>query len=1178
MKPVVYERWPVLRRTVIAFVIATSAGEAFAAAPAGDVDFSRDIRPVIAGKCYHCHGPDDESRKAKLRLDQRDDAVRDRKGKFAIKPGDPEASELIRRIVSTDPDDVMPPPKTGHTISPEELALIKKWIAQGAKYAGHWAFSKPVRVEPPAIRAPGDQGKLSAAWHTNALDRFVSAKIFEAGLRPSPEADKAALLRRATLDLTGLPPAPDEIEAFLRDTSPNAYEKVVDRLLASPRYGERWARVWLDLARYADSAGYGSDPLRLNIWPYRDWLIDALNRNLPYDEFTRDQLAGDLLPNPTEEQQVATAFHRNTMTNTEGGTDDEEWRVAAVKDRANVTAQAWMGLTMGCAQCHTHKFDPISHKEYYSFFAFFNQSADNDQPDESPTMPVYSAGERRERARLTGEIADLEAKFRAPDAAYAAELAAWTEAAAKPVAWSVLKPESASSIGTNGASLAILADGSVLASGNLPERDGYRVRVRTEQKGITAFRLEALPDDSLPNKGPGRTPNDGNFVLNDFRVEVSPLVPNRVSARYVRIEAPGKSRILSLAEVQVFSRGENIAGRGTATQASTGYLGDAGRAIDGNTDGDYNNARSTTHTNGEDDPWWEVDLGQEFPIEELGIWNRTDGAGDRLANTRVRLIDAGRRLLWEGDIKQAPSPMVKIGPAAARPLALRDATADYSQDKFPVAMAVDSDPGRRSGWAVGGRIGAPHMLAAELSEPLPGDGPYLLTFTLAHNYGDRQALGRFRISATVQPSPVRIYPAEVQAALDTPVAKRSQEQLRTIDDHFRPQSKIFGPMSGQIAALKRDFANIRGVPLPVMRELGGDRKRVSHLLNKGNFLDPGETVEPVVPAAFNPMPKGSPMNRLGLAAWLTSTENPLTARVAVNRFWSALFGVGIVETEEDFGTQGSLPSHPELLDWLAVEFMSPTDSAARAWDMKRMLRMLVTSATYRQSARVPAAALEKDPRNRLLSHYPRRRLDAEMVRDQALAVSGLLSDKIGGASVYPVQPEGIWRAAFNGERSYTVSEGEDRYRRGLYTVWRRTVPYPSMATFDAPSRETCTFRRQPTNTPLQAYVTLNDPVFLEAAQALGRRIEREGGDTIAERLRYGIRLVTGRAADEMQLAQLAQLFDSLRIDFAGKPSEAVKFATTPLGPLPTGTDTARAAAWTAIANVLLNLDATVTKG
>jgi mono/diheme cytochrome c family protein len=1177
MKPVAPDRWSAIRRTVLACVIAAVAAEV-AAAPAGEVDFARDIRPVISGKCYHCHGPDEESRKAKLRLDQRDDAVRDRKGTFAIKPGDPEASELIRRIVSTDPDDVMPPPKTGHTISPEELALLKKWIAQGAKYAGHWAFTKPVRVEAPQIKRVAGQDSISPSWHTNPLDRFVAAKILEAGLKPSPEADRATLIRRVSLDLTGLPPTPLEIDAYLRDTSPNAYEKVVDRLLASPRYGERWARIWLDLARYADSAGYGSDPLRLNIWPYRDWLIDALNRNLPYDEFTRDQLAGDLLPDATEEQRVATAFHRNTMTNTEGGTDDEEWRVAAVKDRANVTAQAWMGLTMGCAQCHTHKFDPISHKEYYSFFAFFNQSADNDQPDESPTMPVYSASERRERARLSKEIAGLEEKFRASNSAYDAELAAWTEAAAKPVRWSVLKPETVSSVGTNGASLSILSDGSVLASGGLPERDAYRVQVRAMEKGITAFRLEALPDESLPNRGPGRTPNDGNFVLNDFRVEVSPAEATRVSARYVRVEAPGKSRILSLAEVQIFSRGENVAGRGTATQSSTGYLGDAGRAIDGNTDGDYDNARSTTHTNGEDDPWWEVDLGREFPIEELGVWNRTDGAGDRLAGSRVRLIDSSRRVVWEGDIKQAPSPMVKVGPSAARPLALRNASADYSQDRFPVASAIDSDPGRRSGWAVGGRIGVPHSFAAELAEPIPGDGPHVLTFTLAHNYGGRQTLGRFRISATTQASPVRVHPAEVQSALDTPVAQCSPEQRRAIDDHFRPQSKTFGPMFAQIAASKRDLGNIRGVPLPVMRELAGEQKRVSHLLNKGNFLDPGETVEAVVPAAFNPMPKGAPANRLGLAAWLTDVENPLTARVAVNRFWSALFGVGIVETEEDFGTQGSLPSHPELLDWLAVEFMSPSDPAAHPWDMKRMLRTLVTSGTYRQSAKVPATSLEKDPRNRLLSHYPRRRLDAEMVRDQALAVSGLLSEKVGGPSVYPVQPEGIWRAAFNGERSYTVSEGEDRYRRGLYTVWRRTVPYPSMATFDAPSRETCTFRRQPTNTPLQAYVTLNDPVFLEAAQALGRRIEREGGDTIAERLRYGLRVVTGRQADEVQVAQLAQLFESMRIDFASKPEEALKFATKPLGPLSSGTDAASAAAWTAVANVLLNLDATLTKG
>jgi hypothetical protein len=1131
------------------------------------VDFSRDIRPILSGKCFHCHGADSEARKAKLRLDVREEAVRPRGNRAAIAPGQAPESELVRRILSSDPEEVMPPPKSGHAITREESTLLQKWIAQGAKYSGHWAFTKPVRPPLPV----GSQGG-------HPIDRFISDRLASAGLALSPEADRSSLLRRVSLDLTGLPPTPEELADFEADQTPGAYARVVDRLLASPRFGERWARPWLDLARYADSSGLGSDPLRPNIWPYRDWLIDALNRNLAFDEFTRDQLAGDLVPEAGESQRVATAFHRNTMTNTEGGTDDEEWRVAAVKDRANVTVQAWMGLTLGCAQCHTHKFDPISHHEYYSLFAFFNQTADNDQPDERPTMPYLSAAERRERAALETRIAAAETRFREPNPDYDRELAAWTEKSAMPVSWTVLNPDVVSSVGTNGSVFQILPDGSVRAEGAGPERDSYRVQVRTTLQGITAFRLEALTDPTLPKQGPGRATGEGNFVLNDFRIEMVPTERRSLSARFVRIEAPGPDRILSLAEVQVFSGGRNLAGRGKAQQSSTGYLGDAGRAIDGNTDGDYDGARSTTHTGTESDPWWELDLEREEPVEELAIWNRTDGAGDRLAGTRVRLLDAGRRLVWEGPIASAPAPVFRTGPAAPQPLALRVASADHSQDGFSAAMAIDSDLGRKSGWAIGGALGQPHALVAELATPIGTNGPVILTFTLSHTYGDHQTLGRFRLSATTRPAPVRQFPTAVAAALAVPAPERTAGQRGVLVDYHRPTSTTMGPVSTEIASMKSALREIRGVPLPVMQEVVSSAHRVTRVMNKGNFLDPGERVEPGVLSAFHSLPEGAPTNRLGLAAWITSRENPLTARVAVNRTWSALFGTGIVETEEDLGTQGALPSHPELLDWLSVEFMSPSVTSERAWDFKRLLRLMVSSRTYTQSARVPEASAAKDPKNRLLSHFPRRRLDAEMVRDQALAVSGLLSAKMGGPSVYPTQPDGLWRAAFNGERSYSVSEGEDRYRRGVYTVWRRTAPNPSMSTFDAPSRETCTFRRQPTNTPLQAYVTLNDPTYVEAAQALARRLVREGGATPADRIRLGYRLVTGRKAGPRELAEFEHLFSDLRKEFSGKPAEAQRFATQPLGPLPAGSDPVEAAAWTAVANVLLNLDAVLTKG
>jgi mono/diheme cytochrome c family protein len=780
---------------------------AAATKPATTVDFNAQIRPLLSAHCFSCHGPDEGSRKADLRLDLRDRATAPRKGHAAIQPGDPGASEVIRRVTSTDPAVVMPPPKHGPALNPEEVETLRLWIASGAEYAVHWSFVKPQRPQPPAVSAPG--------WPQNPVDNFVLAKLAAAGLKSSPPADARTLARRLSLDLIGLPPTIAEVETFARAHTADPRTAVagyVDRLLASPHFGEHWARPWLDLARFADSAGHGSDPLRPNVWPYRDWLIAALNRNQPFDQFTLEQIAGDLLPNASEEQRIATAFHRNTMTNTEGGTDDEEWRVAAVKDRLNVTLQAWMGLTMSCASCHTHKFDPISHREYYQMFALFNQTEDNDQPDERPTLPLLSAAQRQQQAEISAKLAATEAELKAPGAERRKEL------------------------------------------------------------------------------------------------------------------------------------------------------------------------------------------------------------------------------------------------------------------------------------------------------------------------------------ATTQGPPRELF---------------------------------------EIGQLRRELAGIKATPLPVMRELPPGKQRQSRLLNKGNYLDPGEEVSPAVLAAFHPLPPTAPTNRLGLARWLVSPDNPLTARVVANRLWAQLFGAGLVETEEDFGTQGSLPSHPELLDWLACELQQPAQGVP--WDLKRMLKLVVSSAAYQQSSRATPELLAQDPRNRLLSRYPRRRLEAEAVRDQALALSGLLSAKLGGPSVFPPQPDGLWRAAFNGERNYTTSTGEDRYRRGLYTFWRRTVPYPSMATFDAPSRENCAFRRLPSNTPLQAYVTLNDPVFVECAQALGRRLLQEGGTSPPDRAAFGLRLCLLREPDPEQVAALVKLYESELSAYRTREKEARRLATEPLGPLPDGVPVSEAAAWTVLANVLLNLDGVLTK-
>ena len=1132
----------------------------FAGAAKDKVDFSSQIRPIISAKCFHCHGPDDSSRKAKLRLDVREEAVKKRHDNlFAIKPGDPSHSEMVRRITSKDPDDVMPPPKAGHPLTTAEIELLKKWVQEGAPYSGHWAFQRPQRPVLPKIKAK--------SWVKNSIDNFIAAKLESNGLKPSPVADRYSLVRRLSIDLTGLPPTPAEVNEFLNDKSTGAYEKLVDRLLASPAYGEKWARMWLDIARYADSAGYGSDPLRLNIWPYRDWVIKALNRNMPFDQFTTEQIAGDLLENATDEQRTASAFHRNTMTNTEGGTEDEEWRVAAVKDRANVTAQAWMGLTMGCAQCHSHKFDPITQKEYYQFYAFFNQTEDEDKPDERPTMPLPTPEERAKIEDLNKKIASVETKMNSVSSELAAEFSTWEKAHGASNAWSALEPLKMAS--AHGTTLTNLPDKSLLATGESPAKETYTVSFHSTQSDVSAVRLETLPDDSFPKKGCGRSPI-GNFVLSEFRATFKPDSNEPPHARYLRIELPGPERILSLAEVQVFSGGTNVALGGKASQSSIDFEGPPKLAIDGNTNGHFTEAKSTTHTRSENDPWWEVDLGSERAVDSVVLWNRTDSeVSSRLSNFHVIAFDAGRKPIWATKIVEPPKPSRQLSLSAERSVVLKNATATFSEKKWEIADSIDDKADKKRGWSIEGQQAMPQTAVFQTLDRLP---PGTLTFELVHNYGKQTTLGHFRISVGALPMPVLALDTNITAILQTPVEKRSPERQQEILKWFQQYAASTAKWQKEVAGFKQQLDMLKPVSVPVMRELPPDQRRVTHILTKGNYLLPAEEVTPGIPAAFHSWPANAPTNRLGVARWLTSPDNPLTARVMVNRIWAQIFGVGIVETEEDFGTQGTLPSHPELLDWMAVEFRDG------GWDIKKLIKTIVMSSTYQQTSRVTPELLEKDPRNRLLSRSPRRRLDAEQVRDQALAVSGLLSRKIGGPSVYPPQPDGLWRAAFNGQRNYPTSKGEDRYRRGLYTIWRRTVPYPSMSTFDAPSRESCTFRRLPTNTPLQAFVTLNDPVYVECAQALGRRLVNEGGATVEERIRFGLRLVLARPEQTPQVAELKKLYDAELAHYGNAEKEAMKLATEPLGALPKNLSPAEAAAWTVIANVLLNLDGVLTKG
>ncbi|QDT35518.1 DUF1553 domain-containing protein [Thalassoglobus polymorphus] len=930
---------------------------------AEEVDYTRDVRPILSGRCFKCHGPDPETREAGLRLDE---AIASRaeldSGERAVVPGDIEASQLLTRITTSDDSLRMPPADQGPALTPQEIETLKRWLESGAKYDKHWSFVAPKLPELPDVSNPD--------WCRNDIDRFILNKLDSQKLKPSPEADRSTLIRRLSLDLTGLPPSPEEIKQFINDTSPQAYERLVDRLLASPAYGERLARIWLDLARYADSAGYADDPPRV-IWKYRDWVIDAINEDMPIDQFTIEQLAGDLLPNPTEEQLIATAFHRNTMTNSEGGTDDEEFRSAAVVDRVNTTMQVWMGLTMACAQCHTHKYDPITHEEYFNVYAILNQTEDADKRDESPLLNLWTPELEEQKASLQAKI------------------------------------------------------------------DGLKTDLEKLQQ------ISAKEEPTLK------------------------LADGPIQARFVRIDLPGKTEFLSLAEVQVFSENEQVAVGKKATQSSTGYNGTANLAVDGNTDGDFFESKSTTHTNRDASPWWEVDLGATYQIDRISVWNRNDSPniGKRLDDFRVVLLDEKRNPTW----------------------------------------------------------------------------------------------AKSKLKSNKQETEVHV-PDSTQ--------KLADDERAAIAEYLGANSPEVAKLKKQITATETQLKNIKPVTVPIMRALPEEKHRKTHIHVRGNFLDLGPEVSAGLLKEFHRSESSNP-DRLDFAKWLIDPQNPLSARVFANRYWEILFGIGLVETSEDFGMQGDYPSHPELLDWLAIQLKN------NGWSRKQFLKLIVMSATYRQSSAVDAELVARDPKNRLLARGPRFRLSAEMIRDQALSISGLLSRKMHGPSVNPPRPKLGLRAAFGGSTDWETSKGEDKFRRGIYTTWRRSLPYPSMDAFDAPSREVCTVRRIRTNTPLQALVTLNDPVYIEAAQALAGRILSEGGATQDEQLTYGFLLCTARQPTEQELNVLRSTFESLREKYTNEIESAQKLKV--IGSRETEkTPVEIQASWTVLSNVLLNLDETLT--
>ena len=1111
------------------------------------IDFNTQIRPILSNKCVACHGPDEEERKADLRLDTFEGATGDLGGYAAIVPENAEDSELVYRIETSDPIDRMPPDGKGEPLTPEETALVRRWIEEGAEYEEHWAYQVPERPELPAVK--------DTDWPHNAIDHFVLRRLEKEGLTPAPQADRWTLARRAAIDLTGLPPTPEEARTFVDDPEPGAYERYVKRLLAKPAFGERWARVWLDLARYADSAGYADDPPR-TIWAYRDYVIRSLNKNKPFDRFTIEQIAGDLLDDPGPDELIATAFHRNTLTNNEGGTNDEEFRNVAVVDRVNTTFSVWMGTTMACAQCHTHKYDPITHLEYFQLFDFFNQSADADKKDESPLFEVWSDEQQERRDDLAASIASLKSKLDAPSPEIDRERAEWAGRwRSKPLAW---QAAAVASLEAKSAELSVGEDGWIRAVPG-KGKDTYTLRLPlpepSEESGLRGIRLEVSPRQA------------NNFVLQRVRAVYEPDESAEPKAgRFVRVELPGEKRTLHLAEVEVFSGGENIA-RGAAAKASSLYNNAvAARAVDGNTDGNYRSL-SVFHAGVGPDPWLEIDLGAERPIDEIVIWNRTDGGKaivERLQGYRVRVLDAQREVVFEETPADLPSPSDTVSLSGRRSLAFARASASHEQGGFPAAAVLGASKDDK-GWAIAGGTGRSQELLLSFDRPLEEKGGAVVLTLPQESPYDGHTLRDFRLSWTGDD---RLgswigFPAGVRHILSGPDEANDDPVLV---DHFQKIAPALADDRKQLASMEKELAALKPTTtVPVMRDLPDDKNRETHVHLRGSYLSHGEKATAGVPAVWHPLPEDAPRNRLALAHWLVDERNPLTPRVIANRHWEQVFGIGLVETSEEFGSQGTLPSHPELLDWLAVELRES------GWNLKAFLELLVTSATYCQASVVTPEQFADDPDNRLLARGPRFRISAEMVRDQALFVSGLLSEKRYGAPVRPPQPEMGLKAAFGSKTDWTTSEGEDRYRRGIYTTWRRSNPYPSMATFDAPNREVCTVRRGRTNTPLQALVTLNDPVYIEAAQSLARRIAAQPG-TVEDRVRFGFETVLVRPARTAEIDRLASLFRKSHDQYAALPGEARAMATDPLGPAGEDTDLSALAAWTVVGNVLLNLD------
>jgi hypothetical protein len=1012
---------------VLSLALPSFSGALFAQS----ISYNQEIRPILSDNCFYCHGPDQNKRKGKLRLDVREEAI-----KKAIAPGKPEESELIRRIHARDPDDLMPPPDSHKNLTEAEKETLAKWIAQGAKYERHWAYIPPTKAATPQ--------------NQNGVDFLVRERLKKIGLTPSPEADRRTLIRRLAFDLIGLPPKADEVEAFENDKSPDAYDRIVTKLLASPHFGERMAIPWLDVVRFADTIGYHSDNPR-NIWPYRDYVINAFNRNKPFDQFTREQIAGDLLPNSTLEQKVASAFNRLLLSTEEGGAQPKDYEARMLTDRVRAVAAVWLGQTIGCAQCHDHKFDPIKSRDFYAMGAFF---ADIKEPiigRREDGMLVPSRKEERELERIDSEIARLQKIMDAPHPEFETAFEKWQREQLVNIAreslWTRLTPSRRDS--SEGAKLELQADNSLLVKGKKPEKDIYTLGFSEPLKAIQALRIEALPNSSLPANGPGRAAN-GNFVISEVKAELK--------------QKDGKVDVIA-----------------------------------------FSSARADTE--------------QSYAAE------------------------------------------------------------GHSDKKWSAISAIDGNEGDESGWAILPESGKAHSLVLTFSKPVDLESGQTLSVMIVQNHGHgNHTLGHFRISATT--STVAARPAN-----NTPPPTAELTEL-LVDAEKKQDSgkneKLFAAyknLAPELLSVRQDLAanrKARGdleLSIPKCLVSISDKPRTVRILPRGNFLiETGEIVHPALPEYLvSEKPEKENLNRLDLANFLVSRDNPLTARVVMNRLWKQFFGIGLSKVLDDLGSQGEAPPNQPLLDWLACEFM---DSG---WDMKHMIQIITTSDTYKQSSIQSKELRSRDPFNRELATQSRWRLDAELVRDNALSISALLDPTIGGPSVKPYQPEGYWENLNFPVRTYDASKGSAQYRRGLYTWWQRSYLHPSLLAFDAPTREECAAERNRSNIPQQALVLLNDPTYVEASRVFASRILEECSGNETERITWAWRQVLQRPprADEMETAQA--LLSKNMHEYKDHPDSAKAFLAVGQSPIPEKKDPVELAAWTNVARMLLNLHETITR-